>query len=74
MNEFAQKFADLTIKMREAEIAKAEAISTRENAKRKRTDLISDTEEFVPGVYDVKNGHVVITDDGNISFYDDNDV
>lgn len=73
MKEFAQKFADLTIKMREAELAKMTATALRSKFVKERDALIKNTEEFVPGVYDVKNGHVMVADDGNLSFWEDND-
>ena len=72
MLEFAQKFADLTIKMREAEIAKTIAITLRDKLMTDRTELIRGVDEFVSGVFDVKQGHVVVNAEGNLSFYEKN--
>ena len=73
MNEFAQKFADLTTKMRAATIERDTAVKTEAVLAKKRGDLVRDTKEFVSGVYGVAYGHVVIDNTGNISFYTKDD-
>lgn len=69
MNEFAQKFADFTTKMRKADLTKDAAHKLWHETREERDELIKNVREFVSGVYDVPGGHVVVTDEGNISFY-----
>lgn len=70
MNEFAQAFADITTKMRAANIAKDIALTLYDKLTADRKTLMMRVEEFVSGVYDVEQGHVVVENRGNISFYE----
>ena len=72
MLEFAQKFADLTIKMREANTAREIANILHKRSVTERNELIKGVDKFVSGVYDVKQGHIVVNDEGNLSFYEKN--
>ena len=70
MREFTQKFADLTIVMREAELQRDTAAAVRAKADEERMRLIQSAEEFASGVYPVDDGHVVLDERGVLSYYE----